>query len=84
MNRREFLALMATLPVVRLVAPLRLACSHTWKGFGRSAKIPGGQQMIFGEQCESCGHIKIRKQGRVRWGGFAEAPDSYDWDDVEL
>ncbi len=84
MNRREFLAIMATLPVLRLAAPLRLACRHDMKEFKRAAKIPGGRQIVFGDQCQRCGDVQLWKQGRVRWGGFAESPNGYSWDDVEL
>ncbi len=85
MDRRSFLAILTALPMLRLPAFLRKDCAHEMVDFRRTALIPGGSQLVFGSQCKSCGQIKMKKQGRVRWGGFAESPDSYSWEeDVEL
>ena len=76
LSRREFVAVLGALPVVRLLPGVRLGCHHRWgAGFETHKKAGfstdrGGplHEWVFGHQCLDCGHIKVAERVTIRWG----------------
>ena len=76
LTRREFVAILGALPVIRLLPGVRLGCQHQWEGFkthkrdGYSLDSTGGprHEWLRGAQCQTCGHIRVTERVTVRWG----------------
>jgi hypothetical protein len=68
MSRREFVALLGALPVLRLLPGDRLGCQHRMVPF-KTAGVRGPiREWLKGHQCEDCGHIKVEQRVFVTWG----------------
>lgn len=69
-SRREFVALLGALPVLRLLPGDRLGCDHRWEPFKRQGSIGPVREWLKGHQCQDCGHIWVSERVTIRWGGI--------------
>ena len=70
MSRREFVALLGTLPVLRLLPGERLGCAHRMAEFKTNKAIGPVREWLKGHQCQDCGHIKVEERVTIRWGSI--------------
>ena len=70
LSRREFVALLGALPVVRLAPLLRVRCAHQMEAFMTHKSIGPVREWLKGHQCLECGHIEVQERVTIRWGGI--------------
>ena len=70
LSRREFVALLGALPVVRLAPLLRVRCAHDFRDFQTHKCIGPVREWLRGHQCQDCGQIEVHERVTVRWGGI--------------
>ena len=68
LTRRAFCALLGALPVVRLLAGVRISCRHWWQHYQVRNSIGPLREWVAGTQCQHCGHIRVTERVTVRWG----------------
>ena len=70
LSRREFVAILAALPVARLPGVTRARCRHHWELFKQHNVDGPIREWVRGRQCQDCGHIRVHERVFIRWGGL--------------